>query len=82
MTKVIKSKEDLKRLQRHRQAKKGLTIVGGTGIFVGGVYLYHCGRKRGFSEGVSVGYVTAGQEMIEAWRTHSEELRKSREVIR
>lgn len=79
MTKVVKSREDLKNLQRHRRTNNTVAVV--AVVSVGCIaYSYKVGRKRGFTEGVNVGYVTAGQEMMSAWRAHAEEMRLSREA--
>lgn len=78
MAKMVKSAEEVKDIQRRKLAKRVLQVSLVVGIG-SGIYGYRLGQKKGFSDGISVGYVNAGQEMMEAWRAHAEELRLARE---
>lgn len=78
MAKVVKSKEDLKKLQRQRYYKRGLQVAIVIGMSTS-LYTYRLGRKRGQGEGINIGYVKAGHEIVESWRLHAEEMRLKRE---
>lgn len=78
MAKLVQSAEELKDIQRRKLAKRLIQVSLVVGIS-SGIYGYRLGRKKGFDDGIAVGYVNAGQEMMESWRTHAEELRLARE---
>lgn len=65
------------RLERFERFKSSVAVVAVVGVGAG-LYGFKLGRRFGYTKGAKDGYITAGQEMLAAWKDHAEELRKSR----
>lgn len=68
--------EGYKNQERRDRIKDGFKTLAVVGIGAG-LYGYRLGRRSGYSLGVKEGHVEAVNEMISAWKDHTEILLKS-----
>lgn len=77
MSEKVKGLEEYKAEKKMKRMKKTFTLVTVVGVSAG-LYGFKLGRRSGLRRGIEVGYLTAGKELVNAWKEHSEELRLTR----
>jgi len=73
---VKKDKEENNKPKSER-IKDGVKAIAVISI-AAGLYGFKLGRRSGYRRGVRDGEVKAGEELIKAWREHTEEMRRYR----
>lgn len=68
MSKVtnIRNEEELKEMEA-KKLKRGFKVLAVVAVGAG-LYGFKLGRKFGYKSGVKDGYITAGNEVIDAWK--------------
>lgn len=65
--------EEIKELERRKRVNDGLKLLAVVGIGAG-LYGFKLGRRSGYRLGVGVGHTRAVNDMVSAWKDHTEEL--------
>lgn len=73
----FEKKQAEKKAEENRRLKRGMKLLAVVGVGAG-LYGFKLGRRSGYAQGVKDGYFTMGQEMLQAWKEHTEELKLTR----